>query len=83
MGATFLKGQTKNSVYELPVSPPLLAFSNIKTSLFEWHHRLGHPTFPILKQIVSSNKLGFSSTLTSNFSCDACLCNKSHKLSFL
>ena len=57
-------------------------FSNIKTSLSEWHHRLGHPAFPILKQIVSGNKLGLSSSLSSNFSCNACLCNKSHKLSF-
>lgn len=80
--ATLLRGPTKDGVYEWPVSPPLLAFSSIKTSLSEWHHRLGHPAFPILKHIVSMNKLGLSSSSSSDFSCNACLRNKSHKLSF-
>ena len=69
-------------MYEWPVSSPLLAFSSIKTSLSEWHQRLGHPAINILKQIVSKNKLEFSSSFSSNFSCNACLSNKSHKLSF-
>ena len=81
-GATLLKGNTKDGVYEWPVCPPLLAFSSIKTTLSEWHQRLGHPTFHILKQIVSKNKLDFSSSFSNNFSCNACLSNKSHKLSF-
>jgi hypothetical protein len=81
-GATLLKGKTKDGVYEWPVSSPLLAFSSIKTSLSEWHQRLGHPAINILKQIVSKNKLEFSSSFSSNFSCNACLSNKSHKLSF-
>lgn len=55
MGATLLRGQTKDGVYESLISSPLLAFSSIKTSSSEWHHRLGHPTFLILKHIVSSN----------------------------
>ena len=80
--ATFLKDNIKDGVYEWPVSPPLLAFSSIKTTLFEWHQRLGHPTFHILKQIVSKNKLDFSSSLSNNFSCNAYLSNKIHKLSF-
>ena len=81
-GATLLQGQTKDGVYEWPVSPPLLAFSSIKTTLSEWHQRLGHPAYHILKQIVSKNKLDFSSSLSKNFSCHDCLSNKSHKLSF-
>ena len=81
-GATLLKGQTKNGVYEWPVSPPLLAFSGIKTTLSEWHQRLGHPAYHILKQIFSKNKLDFSSSLSKLFSCNDCLSNKSHKLSF-
>ena len=58
----------------------MLAFSCNKTSLSDWHQRLGHPAFPILKQIISHNKLDFSKS--NNFSCNACLSNKSHKLSF-
>ena len=80
--ATLLKGNTKDGVYEWPVSPPLLAFSSIKTTLSEWHQRLGHLVFHILKQIVLKNKLDFSSSFSNNFSCNACLSNKSHKLSF-
>ena len=81
-GATLLKGQTKDDIYEWPVSPLLLAFFSIKTTLSKWHQRLGHPTFHILKQIVSQNNLDFSYSLSNNFSCNACLSNKSHKLSF-
>jgi hypothetical protein len=81
-GTILLKGQTKDGVYEWPTSSPLIAFSTIKTTSFDWHHRLGHPAFSILKHIVSSNHLGSSSSLSSDFSCNACLCNNSHKLSF-
>ncbi|RVX16414.1 Retrovirus-related Pol polyprotein from transposon RE2 [Vitis vinifera] len=66
-GITLLKGNTKDGVNEWPVSPPLLAFSSLKTTLSEWHQRLGHPAFKILKQIVSENKLDFSSSLSNTF----------------
>ncbi|RVW51349.1 hypothetical protein CK203_075439 [Vitis vinifera] len=36
-GATLLKDNTKDGVYEWSVFPPLLAFSSIKTTLSEWH----------------------------------------------
>ena len=81
-GATLLMGHTKDGVYEWPVTSPLLAFSSTKASSSEWHNRLGHPAFPILKHVLSNNKLGLSSFLSSDFSYNACLCNKSHKLSF-
>ena len=81
-----LKGHTKDGVYEWPISSspiaPLVAFSNVKTSFSEWHHRLGHPTFPILKHIVSHYQLDLSSSLISDFLCNACHYNKSHKLPF-
>ena len=81
-GAILLTGKTKDGVYEWPTFPPLIAFSNTKTSASEWHHRLGHPTFSILKRIMSSNNLGSGSSVSADFSCNACLYNKSHKLSF-
>ena len=59
-----------------------LYLSGIKTTLSVWHQRLGHPAFHILKQIVSQNNLTFSSSFSNQFSCNACLSNKSHKLSF-
>ena len=58
MGTPLLTGKAKDGVYEWPMSSPFLAFSSLKTSSSEWHHRLGHPAFFILKHIVSNNNLG-------------------------
>jgi len=85
-GAILFQGRIKDGVYEWlafkPQSLPLLAFSTTKTTCTTWHSRLGHLTFPILKHILTSSHLESSSFVTSNFSCNACLYNKSHKLSF-
>ena len=72
-GAILLKGHTKDEVYEWSIfsSPtaPLVVFSSVKTSSSEWHHRLGHPIFPILKHIVSHYQLDLSSFLFSQIFC--------------
>lgn len=81
-GTILLTGKTKDGVYEWPTFPPRIAFSSTKTSASEWHRRLGHPTFSILKHIMPSNNLGSGSSVLADFSCNACLYNKSHKLSF-
>lgn len=84
-GAILLQGRTKGGVYEWPSSTtktPLIAFSSVKTTLPEWHHRLGHPSLSILKNIVSSFKLDTSSPSHFNFNCNSCHCNKIHKLPF-
>ena len=85
-GTTLLKGKTKDGVYEWPSSTsihsPLLAFSSVKTTSSQWHHRLGHPASPILQHILSHYQINSSTSLSSDFLCNACHCNKSHKLSF-
>ncbi|WKA01920.1 hypothetical protein VitviT2T_020169 [Vitis vinifera] len=85
-GAILLKGHTKDGVYEWSVSSsptaPSVAFSSVKTSSSEWHRRLGHHAFPILKHIVSHYQLDLFSSLISDFLRNACHCNKSHKLPF-
>jgi hypothetical protein len=81
-GATLLKGKAKDGVYEWPTSTPLIAFSSIKTTSFDWHHRLGHPALPILKHIISKNALDLSFSSMLQFFCNACHCNNSYKLSF-
>ena len=81
-GTILLKGKATDGVYEWPPSTPLIAFSSIKTTLFNWHHRLGHPALPILKHIISTHALDTTSSRMLQFSCNACHCNKSHKLSF-
>ncbi|RVW35995.1 Retrovirus-related Pol polyprotein from transposon RE1 [Vitis vinifera] len=74
-GAILLQGRTKDGVYEWPLSTtqsrPLIAFSSVKTTLSEWHHRLGHPSLSIFKNIMSSFHLdgeyqALSSFLTIN-----------------
>ena len=48
----------------------------------QWHHRLGHLASPILQHILSHYQINSSTSLSSDFLCNACHCNKSHKLSF-
>ncbi|KAI4353620.1 hypothetical protein L6164_002554 [Bauhinia variegata] len=64
-GKILLQGRTKDGVYEWPVSSPksssLVAFSSIKTTSSQWHHRLGHPSSAILRHIVSNSHLELSS----------------------
>jgi len=85
-GAILLKGTTKDGVYEWPSvkseSSPILAFSSVKTTSSNWHHRLGHPAYPVLQHIISNFSLNLSSPMSKEISCHACHCNKSHKNSF-
>lgn len=53
-----------------------------KISLHSWHSRLGHPSSPILKVVVSKFSLSITHSLPKDFSCIDCLINKSHKLPF-
>lgn len=73
-------------LYEWPIvqSPPAPFFDvpSVKTSLSNWHSRLGHPSIPILKTILSKFSLLVSESVSKNFSCVDCLSNKSNKLSF-
>ena len=86
-GTLRLEGKPKDGTYEWPTpssSPrPSLAFaSTAKTNLSDWHSRLGHPAFSILKHIVSAFNLPVSSNVLLNKPCNACSINKMHKLPF-
>jgi hypothetical protein len=45
-----------------------------------WHSRLGHPTFPIIHRVISSNKLPCVREDREESVCDACQQAKSHQL---
>ena len=81
-------GELKNSLYEWPTtfpsvtSSPLLAFSSVKTTSSKWHSALGHPSFTIMKNIISKFSLPLSSPLSSSTHCNVCSYNKSHKIPF-
>ncbi|KAJ9560164.1 hypothetical protein OSB04_005324 [Centaurea solstitialis] len=79
-GAILLTGAPKNGVYEWSSSTESIVAFSSKTSAIDWHHRLGHPALAILKSLLSS----FNPNVVNDFSfnCNACQCNKSHKLPF-
>jgi histone deacetylase 1/2 len=54
----------------------------IKTSSSRWHCRLGHPSSPIVRQILSDNKLSFVQESNNASVCDACQKGKSHQLPY-
>ena len=85
-GARLLQGRTNKELYEWPAvqSPPssFYATPTTKTTLNDWHSRLGHPSISTLKTILSKFSLPISASVSNNFSCLDCLSDKSQKLSF-
>ena len=70
--AILIHDRTKDGVYEWPTNPStsIIEFSSVKALLFDWHHRLGHPSDPIHCNDCfcnKSHKLPFSqSTIVSS-----------------
>ena len=55
---TILKGRCHKGLYPLPSTQSIKqAYGVIKPSLARWHSRLGHPAYPIVTKVVSSNNL--------------------------
>ena len=86
-GARLLQGRTRNGVYEWPSHaqrepPSKIALSCVKATLPDWHHRLGHPSSKIISHLVSSQAFSILSSNKSSVACNACKCNKTHKLLF-
>lgn len=55
--------------------------SYIAHDFVTWHRRLGHPSLPIVKQIL--NKCNISCSFATYLTCDSCQCSKSHCLPFV
>ena len=75
------KGTTKKGVYEWSCVVTPHAFSSLRLAPINWHSRLGHPALSVLKTILTTHNLN-SSSVSIDFVCNACQCNKSHKLPF-
>jgi hypothetical protein len=78
-----LKGRYRHGLY------PLLdrfmkkhAFGVIRSSFARWHHRLGHPSSAIVKQVISCNNLPCLSESNKKSVCDAYQKAKSHQLPY-
>ena len=91
-GASLVCGRNEGNLYVWPFSPlsnnikPAVYLnitnSNPTASLSKWHYRLGHPSTQVLHKTLSSQDISISQYASKFFHCDACLCNKSHKLPF-
>ena len=83
-GVQMIKGKTEGGGYVWPnrdsLQPSAHSIS-LKCPLSIWHSRLGHPSIPILKAVVSSSMISDSNSFKT-FHCDDCSTNKSHKLPF-
>jgi hypothetical protein len=81
-----LKGPSKSVLYPWPssrdhFSKPLIALIGEKVSMDQWHHQLGHPTSPIVSQVIKFNKLLVCPSKI-NSVCSSCQQGKSHRLHF-
>ena len=84
-GTPVLTAPANGNVYEWPPGQPrtpLALTTTTSSSSLDWHHRLGHPAFPVLQKISSSFSPGFSCRNLNSSHCNACSINKSHKLPF-
>ena len=76
-----MKGEHKDGLYLLHFLRNCSSYLGEKASPATWHHRLGHPHFRVLQNIL--NKFGLPTThKLKHYHCDACQSSKSHKLPF-
>jgi len=77
-----LKGWCHNGLYPLP--SPLIkhAHGATRSSMSQWHSRLGHPSSSVVKQVISSNNLPYLDEPSDKTVCDACQQGKSHQLPY-
>jgi hypothetical protein len=84
---TLLEGTCRGGLYPLPAAAlknkqALSASGGAHPSLERWHHRLGHPSFNIVLQVINKNKLSCSTESRSGSVCDSCQMAKSHQLPY-
>ena len=86
-GIRLLQGRTKDDLYEWPLSYPkssvsYVSYPDTKTTISQWHHRLGHPSASTLKTIVLSFYLPCFNKTSTLSPCNDCLLNKTQKFPF-
>jgi len=80
-----LQGPSKGGLYPWPSNKSsasnLAAFVGERASVDQWHNRLGHPAFSIVRQVLASNKLPVFMTKATTV-CSSCQMDKNHRLHF-
>jgi hypothetical protein len=81
---TLLHGRCKGDLYPLqhPSDPGKQVLSAVKPSSSRWHSRLGHPSFEIVRRVISEHNISCSSEVNKEAVCDACQQAQSHQLSY-
>jgi histone deacetylase 1/2 len=89
MRKTLLSGRCEGGLYPLKLSACKLSQNKqvhgavVKPSISLWHHRLGHASTSVVKQLLNRHSLPFSShKLNKTLVCDACQQGKSHQLPY-
>jgi len=59
-----------------------VVFGVNKPSMYRWHSRLGHPSFPIVRHVLKNNELSFLDDASEKSICDPCQRAKSHQLPY-
>jgi hypothetical protein len=80
-----LQGPSKHGLYPWPTTAPINSapqtFLGERTSLNQWHYRLGHPAFRVVRAVLSSSNLPVSSHKAPPV-CSACQQGKLQKFHF-
>jgi hypothetical protein len=81
-----VKGACEGGLYPLksrvPSSSNEVMLGTTKVSSSMWHSLLGHPSSPVVQQVLSRNKITFVTNLNKETVCDACQKGKSHQLPY-
>jgi hypothetical protein len=79
-GKILLHGRSNNGLYSIPTlsssnkSPSASALMGERTTISDWHSRLGHPALQVVCRLLSRFQLPFKRDLAPA-SCSACLCD--------
>lgn len=83
-GKILLHGKSRGGLYpfrSVSQEESKQVLSASKPSSTRWHRRLGHPSFPIVHQVLKNNSLPFTNKHDEPI-CDACQKGKSHQLPY-
>jgi hypothetical protein len=81
---TLLQGKCEGGLYPLKSikNKNKQALGALKPSISLWHHRLGHASTQVVKQVLNRHRLPFVSESNKSTICDACQKGKSHQLPY-
>ena len=79
-GKILLRGPLKQGIYEILSTSPVAFINHVTPTYNVLHHRFGHPSFSILKQMCS--RIDISVSKEQVCTCISCNVNKMHKFSF-